>query len=819
MQNEKYKWLNSASKQFLANGYLEQDEDAIERFSNIAMSAEKSLGIKGFAEKFENYLSLGYYSLSSPIVSNFGKKRGLPISCFSVLVPDNTAGILNKASEVGIMSKSGGGTAGFFGKVRSRGSVISTGGATDGPVRFMQIFETVTDVISQGGVRRGSFAAYLPVEHPDILEFLQIRGEGHPIQNISLGVTITDNWMEEMIGGDKPKRKIWGKILEKRSETGYPYIFFTDTANNNAPQVYKDKGKTIHSSQLCVTGDQRVVSQHGMLTAKELCEIGGELQLFDNKNIVGAEPMTLVERNADVYKVCLSNGMEHKVTGYHKLVKFVNKKQNVGEAQVITTENTEVKNLKVGDFVAVQTAKGIFGKKKMPAEAFLLGKRLRNETKEHVPSWIWQSDEETVWQYIRGLFYVKNSVLIGKSNGKAIQPYISSTNVEWLKEIQLLLSNLGVKTSIKILRTLLPNSKSDRSERKTKDCWRLIIGNELDAKKFHKITSISYEGKEDVYCTTVDSKEHLWVCNGFVTHNCAEIFLSTDEDESFVCNLSSMNLLSYEEWKDTDAVETLIYFLDAVMSEFIEKTTGVQHMECSRKFAVSQRALGLGVLGWHSYLQSKSIPFESMEAKIKNVEIFKLLRDKCLQASKDLAVMFGEPELLKGYGLRNVTQMAIAPTTSSSFIFGGVSQGIEPMNSNYFVKKLAKGNFTYKNPFLKEVLKKYNKNDEGTWKSILVKGGSVQHLEFLLEIEKNTFKTFGEISQKEIVIQAAQRQKYIDQGQSLNLMIPSDAEPRDINALLIEGWRLGIKTFYYQRGANPAQELARKLNHCVSCEA
>jgi ribonucleoside-diphosphate reductase alpha chain len=213
------------------------------------------------------------------------------------------------------------------------------------------------------------------------------------------------------------------------------------------------------------------------------------------------------------------------------------------------------------------------------------------------------------------------------------------------------------------------------------------------------------------------------------------------------------------------------------------------------------------------------IPFESMEAKYLNNEIWKTIRERSDKATEAMAKEYGEPELLKDYGRRNVTTLAVAPTTSSSFILGQVSPSIEPLNSNYFVKNLAKGKFTYKNPYLKEILKKYNKNNEEVWKTILIKGGSVQHLDFLTEQEKNVFKTFGEISQKEIVIQAAQRQKYIDQAQSLNITIPPSASPKEVNSLLIEGWELGLKTFYYQRSANPAQELARSILTCSSCES
>jgi ribonucleoside-diphosphate reductase alpha chain len=305
----------------------------------------------------------------------------------------------------------------------------------------------------------------------------------------------------------------------------------------------------------------------------------------------------------------------------------------------------------------------------------------------------------------------------------------------------------------------------------------------------------------------------------YASNLCNEIQLSSDSETSFVCVLSSINLLHYDEWKDTDAVEVLTYFLDTVTEEYIKKTEGMPFMAAPNKFAREQRAVGLGVLGWHSYLQAKRISWESMEAKLLNAQIFKLIDVKSLKASKELAAKYGEPELLKGYGERMVTRLAIAPTTSSSFILGQVSQGIEPQNSNYYVKKLAKGSFTYKNPYLKELLEEKGQDTQEVWKSILEKGGSVQHFDFLSQDEKDVFKTFGEISPKEVVIQAAQRQKFIDQGQSLNLMIPPSATIGEVSKLLIFGWQQGIKGFYYQRSSNPSQLLARSLNECKSCEA
>jgi ribonucleoside-diphosphate reductase alpha chain len=543
-------WLNKDSRKFLERGYLIEGETPEQRIQDIADRAQSLLGIEGFADKFYDYMSKGYYSLSSPIWSNFGRERGLPISCFGSYIGDTMVSILEKVAEVGQMTKGGGGTSAYFGALRGRGAAISSGGSSTGSIHFMELYDKLMNVVSQGNVRRGSFAAYLPVDHPDIEEFLKIRGEGHEIQEMSVGVCVSDEWMKKMIDGDKQARKIWGQVIKKRFESGYPYIFFSDNANNQAPQVYKDKGLKINNSNLC-----------------------------------------------------------------------------------------------------------------------------------------------------------------------------------------------------------------------------------------------------------------------------NEIMLSNSEDESFVCDLSSLNLERWEEWKDTDAVEVLVYFLDAVMTEFIEKTDGVKFMEAPRRFAINQRALGVGVLGWHSLLQSKMVAFESMDAKILNMEIWKHIREHSDKASEELAGIFGEAPILEGYNRRNTTTLAVAPTTSSSFILGQSSPSIEPLNSNYFVKDLAKGKFTFKNPHLENLLKSKEKNDQETWKSILIKGGSVQHLDFLSQEEKDVFKTFGEISQKEIIIQAAQRQKFIDQGQSLNLMIPPNAKPKEVNELMIFAWEQGIKGLYYQRSSNPSQELARSILTCSTCES
>ncbi len=336
---------------------------------------------------------------------------------------------------------------------------------------------------------------------------------------------------------------------------------------------------------------------------------------------------------------------------------------------------------------------------------------------------------------------------------------------------------------------------------------------------------------------------------------CSEIALPSNENWSFVCCLSSLNILYYNEWKDTDVIETMVYFLDAVMEDFIVKLETKRDskdfkdrqsflfMERAYNFAKANRALGMGVLGWHSFLQNNLISFESEKAKELNKEIFKLIKDKAYLASRELAKELGEPEILKGYGRRNTTLLAIAPTTSSSFILGQVSQGIEPVFSNCFVKDLEKIKVTFRNKYLEKLLIDKNKNTDSTWQSILENDGSVQHLDFLSKEEKDIFKTFPEIEQKVIIEQAADRQKFIDQAQSINLMIDSaNTSIKDVNALYVLAWKLGVKSLYYQHSLNAAQQFNRQRlqsiknsksenkkeykvtvtegdNVCVSCEA
>lgn len=553
---EKYYWLNEESQAMLERGYLTTDQTVDEKLQKICKYAASFYkDVDNIKERFLELFERGWCSLSSPIWANFGEDRGLPISCFNTYIPDNLNGIYESLHEVGMETKLGGGTSGYFGKLRPLGSPIKGGGVSSGAMSFIELFDTTSKVVSQAGVRRGAFAAYLDIDHPEIENFLTIKDKSSHIQSINNAVSVSDEWMKSMEEGDKEKREIWAKVLKSRREKGIPYIFFSDTANKNKPQIYKDTNSIIWSSNLC-----------------------------------------------------------------------------------------------------------------------------------------------------------------------------------------------------------------------------------------------------------------------------NEIYLPTSESESFVCCLMSMNLETYDEWKDTDAVRLAVMFLDAVMSDFIKKVKGVTAMEKTYNFAARHRALGLGVLGWHSLLQQRMIPFESFEANRLNVEVFKNIKNEAYEASIELGKEYGNAPIFDEVDTldvkrRNTTLIAIAPTTSSSSILGQTSPSIEPFASNYFVVGLAKGSFTRKNKELEKLLEAKNKNTDDIWKSIIQNQGSVQHLDFLSDNEKEVFKTFQEISPLAVIQQAATRQHYIDQGQSINLKIPSSMSIKDINKIHMEAWKSGLKGLYYQRGTSVAKEAVLQMMECKACEA
>lgn len=944
--------LTQFSRDLLTQYYLVDGETSPqEAFARAAVAYCD--GDLAFAQRIYDYASKGWFMFASPVLSNAprpgGEWRALPISCFLQFVDDSLEGLIDHTSELRWLSVKGGGVGGHWSHVRS----VSR--KSPGPIPFLKTVDADMTAYRQGVTRKGSYAAYLDISHPDILEFLQMRVPtgGDPNRkclNLHNAVNIPDAFMEACLeDGDwdlvdpsdgtvrdtVKARELYQRLLEVRFRTGEPYIHYIDTSNRALPQSLKDKDLRIHGSNLCFTGDQRVVTTSGLLTARELYETGSKLglEVFDNEKKQKSSPMLLVEKDAPVFRITLKNGMTHTVTEYHK----------------VKTDRGDVRcdELEIGDRVYVQTNKGLFGSKSMEDEAFLLGlyqadgtqhdppqmdmidlwepdfdlvpevqerfdrihhkykcdtydihyrsghtvsrkresakfrdqvivhsevgkKRLATRTfrkaglgfqKGVVPEWIWNANEATHWQYIRGLFYADGTVQVGKSRGNPV--YLALTNVdkEFLQNIQLILRNLGMSASLHPLResgeTLLPDGKGGRALYHTRAVWRLVIGSNNDALKFEEktgflsrkgvvledrayrdnsrkvseVVSIEPAGVEDVFCLEVDSEEHHFVCNGVITHNCSEIFLATSKDRTAVCCLSSLNIAAFEEWEGTPVVRDLIRMLDNVLQVFIDQAP--DELSKARYSAMRERSLGLGAMGFHAYLQSKSLPWESALAKMENMRIFSHIQSEAIAETETLAQERGEYPDGEGTGRRNAHLLAIAPNANSSIILG-ISPSIEPWKSNAYTHLTRAGTYQVRNPELDKLLRDRIEDDrerESVWSSITTNNGSVQHLDILSDWEKQVFKTAFELDQRWVVGHAADRQQFICQGQSVNLFFPAGSDKNYVLLTHIKAWKEGLKSLYYLRTSAgvEAEVVASKVERvalkdyveneeCLACE-
>jgi ribonucleoside-diphosphate reductase alpha chain len=563
----------------ISKGYLLPGEKPKDAYWRVATRVAQRLEKPQMATKFFDYIWKGWLNLATPVLSNTGTDRGLPISCFGIDVADSIYDIGNKNLELMLLAKHGGGVGIGINQIRPAGSNISGNGTSDGVVPFAKIYDSTILATNQGSVRRGAASVNLNIDHKDFDEWIEIREPKGDVNRQSLNLhqcaVVGDKFMRKLQDGEPEARAKWGKLLQKRKATGEPYIMYKGNVNKNNPEMYKKNGLKVH-----------------------------------------------------------------------------------------------------------------------------------------------------------------------------------------------------------------------------------------------------------------------------MTNICSEITLHTDENHSFVCCLSSVNLARYNEWKDTDLVYTATWFLDGVLSEFIQKAKNMRGFENSVASAEKGRALGLGVLGWHTYLQQNGIPFEGMEAQFETRKIFSQLKIESERASRDMASEMGEPLWCRESGFRNTHLRAVAPTVSNSKLAGNVSAGIEPWAANVFTEQTAKGTFIRKNTELEKVLRKAGINNKDTWDKILEDGGSVQDLKDLdgwcylggkmiqcsdIKEEdkdktypvKDVFRTFKEINQMDLVKQAGVRQQYIDQGVSLNLAFPSIASPKWINQVTMEAWKQGIKTLYYMRTESVLRgDIATRAvdPDCVACD-
>ena len=549
-------WMDEISLATISKGYLLPGETVKSAFRRVANASAERLKKPELANKFFKYIWNGWIGLASPVISNMGTDRGLPISCFGIDTPDSIRGIGLTNAELMKLTASGGGVGISVSRIRQRGEGIAGNGKSEGVVPWCKIFDSSIIATNQGNVRRGAASVNLNIEHPDIDEFLEIRRPKGDVNrqclNLHQCVIVGDSFMRKLEARDSDAMNRWAKILKARMETGEPYIMFKDNVNKNNPISYR-------------------------------------------------------------------------------------------------------------------------------------------------------------------------------------------------------LNNLDVT----------------------------------------------------------------------MTNICSEITLFTDEEHSFICCLSSLNLAKWEEFRDTDCIQTAIWFLDGVMQEFIDKSNGKDSLRRTHNHARKGRALGLGVMGWHTFLQQKNLPFNSIASTVHTRNIFNKIRMESETASMELAAEYGEPIWCRGTGMRNTHLLAIAPTVSNSVICGGISAGIEPQPANVYTFNGAKGTFIIKNKVLEELLESKGENKQKWWKQMLEDSGSVLGLPdtILTAEEKDVFLTFSETNQLELVKQAAERQKYIDQTQSLNLSFDPNDSPKWINQVHMEGWKLGVKTFYYLRTDSVIKgDLGSRQIDCGSCD-
>lgn len=912
-QGEAPKWYTEESFATVSKGYMLPSETPKSMYRRVVRSACKS---GNFSDDIKDDLFHVMYHKNwlgpaSPVLSNLGTDRALPISCFTIDVDDKMEDIIGRGTgELGMLTKLGGGVGVSMQRLRPRGSLIKGGknGVSEGMVPFAKVYDSVIMASKQGEVRRGSASINLSIEHGDWGEFVRMRRPEGDVNRQCLNLhhcaTISDEFMHKVINGDTESRLKWTELMKTRIETGEPYIMYADTVNRNSPKAYKDKGLKVSATNICcLTGETLVATSRGPKRIDQL--VGKSVEVFDGESWVECSNFELKGHTSDIYEITFKDGEKVKATGNHRwfisesyedirsnrLKEVLTKDLQAGTFCEYHLESTHgstsldsayLKGFLIGDGTACNKGlprlalhstkyicedKLIDSLRETPVDKGIrsdcITKPSFNSEKSYTGTKAWGNQS---LKYMRGLTARKSKIIKWATEykkgfdftkfdkksklsllsglldsdgtyGNSIQ--YSSTSEKLIRSIKGLINSLGYSASIDVM------SKDNENY---KDVYRLTIGSydsyiliqELECARlkfkgdkapnrrttgYRAIKSIIKLDSEEVpvYCPSISSTSRFALANGLMTGN-SEITLHTDPLHSFVCCLSSLNLAEYDNWKDwkgeksgMSLPELSTYFLNGVLDEFIDKAQYLPYMENAVRSAVKGRALGLGVMGWHTYLLDKNIPFESFQAMQLNNEVFSFIHSEATKASKDLALERYEPEWCEGTGMYNSHLIAIAPTKSNSIICGDVSAGIEPITANAYTDVTGKGSFMRKSKHLVKLLQEKGEDTPKVWKSISNNKGSVQHLEFLTDEEKEVFKTAYEINQKALVQQASQRQKYVCQSQSLNLFFPFDVDPKYFNDVHILAWELGVKTLYYCKSTKGIEVIHRD-DDCKSCE-
>lgn len=874
-------WMNQEAIDTLSRGYLLPGETPRTMWERVTKAAARTLNFPEIEGDLFEMFWMGFVGGSTPVLSNMGSNRGLPVSCYSCSVGDSVHSIYSHLKEVAALSKHGGGVGVYLGDIRSSGSHITGGGKSTGVVPWARQYDYASQVVSQGGVRRGSFALYLPIDHPDLMELLRAKdhSQGDPRNFIDsqIAVTITDKWVEEMIAGDREKQKLFGEVLKIRLVSGSPYLIFIDNANNQRPSSFRKRNLEIFTSNLCFTADTLVAVADGRGAVPIVDLVDTQFSVYSARKAIYKEgwvteikPATAFPTGVrEVVEVELEDGSTFRCTPDHLLAtrdcKWVEAQNAVGQViEPFTRFNNEF-----GHNMVNSVSNGRRRQSRMiweyhngdPGRGFHVdhiesqgGDNIENlqllTQEEHLQKTakerqglnnpIHQVDREFHSEYV-------SAAVTGKRNPRfngidnyeliALGRMVYEEEGTFSKQQYLSLIDRGYNVPRSFSSYRFGGSFADYVEYVlgTKEYGgeyevdkeppvnpRTVANETLKAKVKSirdnglKVVSIRPAGVETVYDLRVEDNHNFFIVtsqgdveSGVLVHNCSEIFLPTDENHTFVCVLSSLNLARWDEWKDWKGPNTgktvpelMVYFLDAVVDEFIAKADRLPSMGRAVRFARKSRSLGVGTMGLHALYQKRDLPFASVEARALNVEVHRFIDDMTLKASQDMAITYGEPEWCKGDGVRHATRIAIAPTKSNSVICGAVSQGIEPIEFNYFVAKQAKGSFVRKNPYLEAHLKQIGYDLPEVWQSILDARGSVQHLQFLPSHTREVFKTAREIDQFEIIKQAVDRQPYVCQGQSVNLFVDPESTPEYLMKLHLAAWRNKLKSLYYLKSSS-----------------
>lgn len=868
------------------------------------------------AQRMYDYVSKNWMMFSTPILSNGGSGRGLPISCFLSSVPDSREGITWHYTELAWMSSVGGGVGGGWSSVRSNGTSTRLGSESSGIIPFIKVVDVEVLAFAQGRTRRSSYAAYLDISHPEIEEFLELRkptgGDvNRKALNLHHAVSIPDSFMQIIenctldpeaddswplidphsgrIVSVVSAKALWQKILELRVQTGEPYLMFIDAVNRSLFQGQKDKGMMVSTSNLCVAPETQVLTSTGY---RPIASMEGEFVEVWNGGEFSRVEIVKTGEDQPLVTVNLDNGLSLDCTPYHKfyvvdgsrntlarevragdlqegdrLIKF--DLPVVSHEQQADFEDAYLHGFFCGDGTYYPNGRPVlhlYGDKKKLVP-YLISDRdgfsgSGREQSSGRMSYTLPRDLAPKFQvplnaslssrleWLAGYADADGTIL---RNGTSEALSFASANLSFLGGVQLLLTTVGCTSRLSVMhearKSMMPDGCGGVSEYSCSAVYRLSLSScdtqrllklglpirrltaqvrtpQREAKQFVRVASVQDTGRKSATFCFREPKRGMAVFNGVLTGQCSEITLVTDSTRSAVCCLSSVNAEKFDEWKNESRfIPDLVRFLDNVLDAFIESAP--EYLRNAVYSAMRERSIGIGVLGFHSYLQSKMIPFESALASSFNHRLFSHLKSEALSATQALATERGEAPDAEGYGVRNCHLLAVAPNASSSIICGEASPSIEPYRANAFTHKTMSGSFQVRNKYLKKALESVGMDTEEVWTSITVNRGSVQHLDLPEDI-KDVFKTAIEIDQRWIIEHAAARQPYICQSQSVNLFFPPDVSVSVLHHIHLAAWKKNLKTLYYVRSeaikradvvSNRVERLTMaEAEECLACQ-